>query len=344
MFLARMARWVLLLIALAWCLLLLAGVLLHGAILPHIDEWRPTLEKQASQRLGIQVRIGSIAVGSGSIIPALELREVRLLDAQGREALRLPRVAAALSARSLLSGQLHFSQLLIDGPQLEVRRNAQGQISVAGFLLDAPARPDERSGAWSDWFFSQREFVILNGQLRWIDELRGGAEAQPLDLSALNLVVRNGLRQHSMRLDATPPPAWGQRFALRGSFSQKLLKRPGELQFWSGQLYADLPRADLRELRRHVDLPFELSEGDGALRAWIDVTNGQAQGATVDMGLRSVRLRLQPKAEELQLERIEGRLQLLRDAQQQSLQARQLGVVSVGADGPGVVWPRSVWG
>ena len=27
--------------------------------------------------------------------------------------------------------------------------------------------------------------------------------------------------------------------------------------------------ADVRELRRYLDLPFELSEGDGALRAWL---------------------------------------------------------------------------
>ncbi len=145
---------------------------------------------------------------------------------------------------------------------------------------------------WADWFFKQREFAIRHGRIRWVDDLR---QAPPLELSELDLVLRNGLRQHSVRLDATPPPAWGGRFSLQGQFNQSLLKRAGELQFWTGQLYADLPRTDLRELRRHVGLPFELSEGDGALRAWIDIKNGSPLSATVDMGLRAVKLRLGSK-------------------------------------------------
>jgi len=341
--LGRCTRWLLGLIVGLWFVLLAAWAVLHWAILPHIDEWRPALEREASQRLGLQLHIGSIEVSSSSWIPALELRELRFLDAQGREALRLPRVAAALSARSLLALELRFEQLLIDGPQLEIRRDAQGRIFVAGLNVDQAQDAVSTGSAdeWADWLLSQPEFVILNGRVRWIDERRA---APPLELSALNLVLRNGLRRHDLRLDATPPPAWGEPFKLQGRFNQSLLKRPSELAFWNGQLFADLPRADLRELRRHIDLPFELSEGDGALRAWIDVKNGLPQGATVDMGLRAVKLRLAPKAEELDLERIEGRLQLQRQPQSLVLQATQLGFVSASGSDKGVVWPRSDFG
>ena len=335
----RVARWALGLILLFWGLLLLAWLLLHALILPHIDEWRPLLERQASRSLGVQLRIGSIEVSSGGWSSSLEMRDVRLLDAAGREALRLPRVAASLSMRSLMSMQLRFDQLLIDAPQLEVRRDAAGKIFVAGLSVDAAQQTGSADLAekWADWLLSQHEFAILKGRVRWVDEQRA---APPLELSDVSLVLRNGLRQHDMRLDATPPPAWGERFSLRGRFTQSLLKRPSEVQFWSGQLYADLPRSDLRELRRHITLPFELSEGDGALRAWLDFKNGQPQGATVDVGLRSVQLRLTPQARQLALERIEGRLQLQYEAQRLSLQATQLGFIS----GDGVVWPRSDWG
>ncbi|MCV2351284.1 YhdP family protein [Paucibacter sp. Y2R2-4] len=334
----RVARWALALLLLAWSLVLLAWLVLHWAILPHIDEWRGSLERKASQTLGIELRIGKITVTSGGWIPALEMRDVRLLDPQGREALRLPRVAAALSARSLLSMHLRFEQLLIDAPQMEIRRDLRGKFYVAGFSVDdSPhAETADLAEEWADWLLQQHEFVILNGRVRWIDERRGSA---PLDLSELNLVLRNGLRRHELRLDASPPPEWGQRFGLRGRFTQTLLSRPSELHTWSGLLYADLPRTDLRELRRHIDLPFELSEGDGALRAWIDVKNGGLQMVTVDMGLGTVKMRLAPNAEPLALARIEGRLQMLMEAQQWSLRARQLGFVS----GDGVVWPRSDW-
>lgn len=344
----RLLRWALALVGLAWTLLLLAWAVLHWAILPHIDDWRPRLEREASQSLGLQVRIGSIEVSQGGWIPALTLKEVRLLDPQGREALRLPRVAAALSARSLLAFKLRFEQLLLDGPQMEIRRDKAGRISVAGLSVDTPQAEAGTGFAEevADWFFEQREFAIRQGRIRWVDEQR---DAPPLELSALDLVLRNGLRQHRIRLDATPPPAWGERFSLQGKFSQQLLKRAGELKFWSGELYADLPRADLRELRRRVDLPFELSEGDGALRAWIGIEHGRPVSATVDMGLRAVKLRLTEHQPALDLSRIEGRLQLSRDAQGLSLKATQLGFVSdtdsagEGAE-DGVTWPRSNWG
>lgn len=338
--LIRIARWAVALIVLLWALMLLAWGLLHWAILPHIDEWRPALERQVSQGLGVQTRIGTIVVRSGGWFPALELGEVRLLDPAGREALRLPKVAAALSARSLLTFRLRFEQLLVSAPQLEIRRDASGRIFVAGLDVDA-AEQAASSGAaeeWLDWLLAQPEFVILSGRIRWIDERRA---APPLELANLDLVLRNGLRSHALRLDATPPAEWGERFMLQGRFTQALLKRPSEFRHWNGQLYADLPRADLRLLRRHIDLPFELSEGDGAMRAWVDIKNGRPQAATADMGLRSVRLRVTPKAPELDLERIEGRLQLAREPQGLSLKATRLGFVTVGQDGQDVVWPRS---
>jgi uncharacterized protein (TIGR02099 family) len=336
--LRSLITWSLALLLLAWVLVMGAWAVLHWAILPHIDEWRPALERHASKALGAPVRIGSIKVTSGGWIPAIEMREVRLLDPGGREALRLPKVAAALSARSLLSLNLRFEQLLIDAPQVEVRRDAKGRFFVAGLSVDAAAQAESTGLAeeWADWLLSQHEFVILNGRVRWIDERRS---AQALELSALNLVLRNGVRRHELRLDATPPPEWGQRFGLQGRFTQALLGRPSDFQGWNGQLYADLPRADLRELRRHIDLPFELSEGDGALRAWIDFKKGMPQGVTTDLALRAVKLRLAPKAELLDLEKIEGRLQFLHAAQTLSLQASQLGFVS----GDGVVWPRTDW-
>nr|WP_295077427.1 YhdP family protein [uncultured Roseateles sp.] len=335
----RLARWALILTLFLWSLLLAAWLVLHWAILPHIDDWRGALERKASAQLGVQLRIGQISVTSGGWIPAVEMRQVVLLDPQGREALRLPKVAAALSARSLLALELRFEQLLIDAPQMVVRRDAQGHIFVAGLSLsDAVQSPEtaDLAGAWADWLLVQHEFVILNGRVRWIDERRA---APPLELSALNLVLRNGLHQHQMRLDATPPADWGQRFSLQGKFSQPLLKRPGDFKAWSGQLYIDLPQADMRQLRQHVNLPFELSEGDGGLRAWVDIKAGLPQSVTTDIGLNRVKLRLGAQAPMLELAQVQGRLQLQRQKNELSLSAKQLGFIS----GDGVSWPRSDW-
>jgi uncharacterized protein (TIGR02099 family) len=337
-------RWALLALALVWALGVAAWAVLHWGILPHANEWRPWLEREASKALGVELRIGALNVESGGWMPRLELTDVRVLDSTGRTALRLPRVAAVLSAQSLIVLEPRFAQLLVDTPELEIRRDAQGRIFIAGLDVDAADRAEAggASDAWLDWVFSQSELAIVRGRIRWLDEKRAGAQA--LEMSDVNLVIRNGLRGHAMRLDATPPADWGRRFTLRGQFTQSLLKKPGEFQHWSGQAYAELPLADLRQLRRHVDLPFQLSEGDGAVRAWAQVKDGQPVSATLDLALRSVRLRLLESAPELDLDHIEGRLDLARAKDKLSVQAHQLGFVSRDNEGAVVAWPRSDWG
>ena len=157
-----------------------------------------------------------------------------LHDNQKRPALELPRVVAALSPRSLFALEPRFEQLLIDGAHLEVRRDASGRVFVAGLDFSGPDSGD-RSAA--NWFFRQPEFVIRSGSLTWTDEQH---EAPPLSLADVQLVVRNGLRSHELRLDATPPAAWGDRLSLQGRFTQSLLQDAGNWRHWSGTVHAPM--------------------------------------------------------------------------------------------------------
>ncbi len=327
-------RWLLRLLVwpvlLLWTLLALAWLALHWLILPHIEEWRVPLELRASTALGVPVKIGHIQVHSSGWVPALELRDVSLLDAQQRTALHLPRVAVAISPRALLDLNVNFDQILIEGAELEVRRDRSGSLFVAGVAIGSGGGGDDQAGA--NWFFSQHEFVIRGGTLRWTDEQR---EAPTLALSNVQLVVRNGLLSHDVRLDATPPPEWGERFTLTGRFTQPLMAPAGQWQRWSGQAFVDLPRADLQPLRRYAELPFELSEGTGAVRAWFDLRDGAPIAATLDLGLRQVALRLGPKVEELRIEQLQGRIEAQRDADGAVLSLEQFSFVS----SDGMRWP-----
>jgi uncharacterized protein (TIGR02099 family) len=315
-----------------WSLLLLAWLTLHWGILPRIEQWRPQIEAQASKVLGVPVTIGAIHVRSSGWVPAFELTDVVLKDRQQREALRLPKVSAALAARSLLALELRLNQLHIEGAALEIRRDRAGRYFVAGIEIP-PGGADTESGA-ADWFFSQSEFVVRSGRLRWVDEQR---DAPPLELEQVDLVVRNGLRRHDVRLDATPPAGWGERFSLQGRFTQPLLHVSGDWRRWNGTLHAALPRTNVAELRRHVSLPVEVSEGEGAVRAWIDVRQGQAQSATVDLALRSVGLRLDPSVQALAIGRLQGRINAERVDGQFKLAAEALDFETTD----GVAWPRS---
>ena len=295
------ARWLLGLLLGAWLLLALSVVVLHIWIVPRIGDYRVALEAQATRAIGVPVLIGSITARSGSIFPTVELRDVVLQDARKQEALRLERVVASVSPRSLWN--LSFEQLYIEGPEVEVRRDALGKLHVAGLDMSTDTTG---GGDGADWFFAQREVVVQGGTVRWTDDLR---KTIPLLLTDVQFVARNGSRSHSIRLDATPPAGWGERFTLRGKFRQPLLSvRSGNWRTWDGQLYADLPYIDVTRLGRYVDLDARIREGSGGMRLWVDVNDGRLTGAMADLALAKIDVSFAKGRQPLVLRGVTGRL------------------------------------
>ncbi len=315
-----------------WAILLVGWLSLHWLILPHIEDWRASIEGHASSMLGTRVKIGAISARSSGWVPALELNDVQVLDAEQRVAITLPHVFAALSPRTVLALEPRFAQLLIDGASLDIRRDRSGRIRVGGLDVAGGGGVQDDDAA-ADWFFRQHEFVIRNGTLRWIDESR---DAPPLVLGNVELIVRNGLREHDLRIDATPPEGWGERFSVRGRFSQALFAKSGDWRHWTGSIYADMPRADLSELKRRVTLPFELSEGDGALRGWFEIDDGQPTKASVELALRAVALRLDPHVEPLAFEQIAGRIDAEKKDGRITVAVHRFGFRT----GNGLTWPQ----
>jgi uncharacterized protein (TIGR02099 family) len=289
----------------AWVVFALAWMALHWVIVPRIGELRPRLEIEASQVLGVPVRIGEISAKSVGIIPSFELKNVALLDATGREALKLPRILASVSPASLL--QLSAEQILIESPELDIRRDVQGKLTIAGLDFSK----DDKSTGGSDWFFSQPEFVVRNGVVHWVDEMPNGALGvpPPLTLSQVDFVSRNPLNKHELRLDATPPAIWGDRFSLRGLFTQSLLSTDkGKFKDWTGQLYTDFSKIDVSEISRYVKLNGQSGRGVGKLKTWTSFDNGEWASTTADVSLSQVDATLGKGLEPLALQSMSGRL------------------------------------
>ncbi|SFM32156.1 YhdP family protein [Variovorax sp. OV329] len=329
------ARWALGLLVAAWLLFALVVLVLHAWIVPRIGEYRGVLEAQASRSIGVEVRIGSIHAQAegfhGLLFPTFELRDVALLDAQKREGLKLARVVATVSPRSLF--RLSFERLYVERPEVDVRLDALGKFHVAGLSMGTSETSGESRSA--DWVFSQREVAIEGGTVRWTDERRG---APPLVLTDVNFFARNSARRHALGLDATPPEGWGDRFSLRGQFRQPLLStRSGNWHEWDGQVYADLPRIDVSRIGRYVSLDFSVREGNGALRVWGDVRNGQLVGGTLDMGLDSVDVTLQPALQPLVLRSLTGRIALRQSPDDRTVELSTTKLAFETRDG--VIWP-----
>ncbi len=258
------ARWMLGLLIAAWLLFALSVVVLHGWIVPRIGDYRGVLEAQASKAIGVPVRIGAITAKSeglhGACSRPSSCATWCCTTRSERDALRLGRVVASVSPRSLW--RLSFESLYIERPEVDVRLDALGTFHVAGLDMSTETSGE---GDAADWFFAQRELVVQGGTVRWTDEQR---QTAPLLLSDVQFVARNSGRSHKLGLDATPPKGWGERFSMRGDFRQPLLSvRSGNWQEWDGQLYADLPHVDISRIGRYVDLDARIRQGNGAVRA-----------------------------------------------------------------------------
>lgn len=320
----RLVRVLLQTVVLAWVCLLLAWSALHALVLPRVAEQQNWLQQQASRVLGVRVQIGEVKVAGSWWLPWLEVRDVGLFDAEGREALHLNNVTLAFSAASLLHGG--FDQVVIDQPDLDIRRDAQGRVWIAGLPLQSESQDTDAS----DWFFSQKQVVIRQGRVRWQDEQRvleanaplsgavtaaaatNAAVTAPavLTLSDVEVTLLNGWRHHDMRLDATPPAPLGERLSLRGQLLQPLWARAGDLQQWHGQLYVDGPRVDVSQVQQWLPLArgVALQSGIGALRAWADVVQGQVVAVTADVSLQAVHVTLGAELQPLQLKTMHGRI------------------------------------
>jgi ABC-type cobalamin/Fe3+-siderophores transport system ATPase subunit len=139
-----------------------------------------------------------------------------------------------------------------------------------------------------------------------------------LTLRDVDLVIRNTARQHALRLDATPPPGWGERFVLMGQFKRSLLSlHAGRLSDWSGQAFAHFPHLNMAPWSAlGLPMPTNLSldsgrlQGKGRLHLWADVQQGQWRGGLADVDLKNIQVRLNPKQPPLALQSMSGRLGL----------------------------------
>jgi uncharacterized protein (TIGR02099 family) len=275
-------------------------VALRYWILPGIENYRGDIEQAASFGLGRRVTIASVEAEWHGLNPYLALHKVAIYDESDRPALELDLVESTLSWSSLWHLELRQVRLEIWRPSLTVRRARSGQIYVAGIPLSKDDSGDNRA---ANWLFGQREIAIRDADMVWIDEQRA---APPLALAQVEFVLDNNGSRHRFALTAQPPREHAASLDLRGDLYGD---SPQDLAQWRGQIFANLPYADLAAWRAWVDYPVDLRQGRGGLRLWAEFQAQQLHGLTADVGLADVVARLGPDLSVLELRQLQGRFQ-----------------------------------
>nr|WP_235816963.1 YhdP family protein [Bordetella ansorpii] len=274
-------------------------------VLPRVDQWRPQIERYASDALGARVRIDHIAADWSGLNPRLRLSSVRVYeDRQAGPALELPSVSAVVAWRSLPRLTPRLLNLRVDGADLTVRRDPAGKIWVAGQSFDPNESTDGPSPVMR-WLLAQRQVVLYHAKVRWRDEQR---QAPELVLSNLDILLRNGALSHRFGIHAQTPGGLARGVSLRGEFNRNLFLRDANPLHWDGQLYLQVDDAQPSAWQSWVSLP-AYPQGRMAARAWLRLSHGQVQDVTMDTVMRGLSWQLPNDGGAIAAQAVRARLQ-----------------------------------
>lgn len=286
----RWAGWALI----ATYFLAVGGMLaLRFWVLPGVAAYKTEIAAAVSRAVGERVELGGVEAEWFGLHPRLELTDVRIFDRRGDEALALPYVGVTIAWRSLVAGELRFRSIVLDRPDLSIRRDPQGRLFVAGLELASSGAPD-------DWLLKQGEIVIRDGTVEWSDEQR---RAVPIRLERVDFLLRNEGRHHRFAIRAAPPSGFASSIDLRGDLIGRTLS---ELREWNGRVYAGFDYVDLAAWQTWVDYPFEVRGGRGALKLWLGFANQQLTELSADLALADVAARFAPELPLLELASVLG--------------------------------------
>ncbi len=282
----------------AFCVLLLA---VRFIVLPQLESHRAQITELLAQQIGQPVALGGLASGWDGWNPRLDVKDFRIVDrTSGAPVLSLPALHLTVAWTSLLFVDLRFKELVLERPELAVRRDSSGMLHVAGLTFDlGEPREDSR---FADWLLRQRRILIHDGAIVWSDEQRA---APPLELKRVEFRLENRFGRHRFGLTGTPPAEVAAPIDLRGDVNGRSLR---EWRTSSGRLYARLDYADVAAWRAWLPLPIDVRSGKGALRVWLEYANGEPREMVADLVLTNVQTRLAPELQELALARLEGRV------------------------------------
>lgn len=251
-------------------------------VLPHVNEWRPQIERQVSAALGVSLSIGEIAASWSGMSPTLSVDKVEVRDKQGQVLLNIPKANAVVSWRSLFLLQPRFAFLELNGVSLIATRHENGELTIAGRQLGGDSSPERDSFLEIpavNWLLKQNKIVLHNASFEWQDRLR---RAPDLVMRNIDVAVENGLVSHRLLVSVDPPGDLGERLELVVR-SDDIINNFGAGSHANRQaeIYLLVQDFEPSSWAPWVDLPYDFT-GRYSLRLWSDVVRGKLTHTTLD--------------------------------------------------------------
>jgi uncharacterized protein (TIGR02099 family) len=293
------------------CKLLLIAYFVFGSlilvlrffVLPNVEHYKSDIEQYASEKIGRNISIAKIHASWDGLNPRFSLSDIVIRDQAGNSALELPKVNATISWWSFAVLNIRFANIEVVKPSLRLKLDAQGNFFIAGFSIKNSGQTDD---AGLNWVLAQHQIMIEEGTVLWTDQKRSVTE---LRLNNVQFVLNNQWHHHQFALRANPPSALAAPIDIRGNFNQSVFSRKkSDLSSWSGDLYADLSKADLPAIQFYIDLPFKIEKAKGAVRAWVSLDKGRIADFTADVQLTDVLGKFRKDLPKLDMAKVSGRI------------------------------------
>ncbi len=203
----KLKRWwrrLLILMATLCVLLILGHLTIRFWLWPQLETSKPTIERLIGARLGVQVEIDQLAVAWTGIRPSFQIQGLRFVNAPNKKAqltsplLEIKRIDGELSWLSLYHLKPYFHRLEFDDAQIQMRRELNGNLTIAG--IDLKTSPNDYSG--SNWLLEQDQLIVNHVQISWQDLARNSS---PIPVQLDHLELTNGSRSHQGQLRIQSP-------------------------------------------------------------------------------------------------------------------------------------------
>ena len=222
-----------------WTLHSILGVLISVALIfAAAYVWLPTLlierkveiESYLSATLRNPVTLGELSPNWDGLNPGVRVQGLRVQSATtGEQAFRLKEMRISISWFALLTGRIEINRLVLVEPSLTVERQADGVLRVSG--LDASVVPAADDTDISNLLLAQKEMIIENGELQWVDR-RVGENADRLFVRQVALTLHNNGDWHRFNFRADFPPGLCKECQVSASVRGNPVHDPS----WTGEI------------------------------------------------------------------------------------------------------------
>ncbi len=299
--LLRVAGNVIVAVVVLVCALLLA---VRYFVFPALDDYRGRIADALTRQLGQPVSIQNITGAWDGWNPRLSIAGFAIHDRQRPKdappVLSLPQVDLIIAWTSLPAMDVRLKELVIERPELFIRRDRAGRLHIAGFEIDPDAQNEDTG--FTDWLLRQRLIVVHDALVSWNDELRRSPQ---LVLDHVMFRLERGFNVHRFGLVGTPPADLASPLDFRGEVTAASFR---DWRQAKGRFFVRLDYADVGLWREWVPLLKPVEAGQGALRMWFDFADGQPTSMVADLELTDVRARARENLPALELAHLGGRV------------------------------------